>query len=144
VAAAAHLKRKKVDFISDIDVTASDAEQYIYMIPIGITENDNKYAEYIVIDGVVEPVGTWEVDLEKYATKTFIEDNFIKIDSQKDLVNKADIEKLTTISENAEKNIINLVSENFTIDAADRKLELVSIPTTINLSTNTSLLDTFV
>ena len=33
VAAAAHLKRKKVDSISDIDVSASDAEQYIYMIP---------------------------------------------------------------------------------------------------------------
>ena len=144
VAAAAHLKRKKVDSISDINVSASDAEQYIYMVPIGITEDDNKYAEYIVIDGAVEPVGTWEVNLEEYATKTFIEDNFIKIDPQKDLVNKADIEKLATISENAEKNIINLVSENFTIDAADRKLELVSIPTTIDLSTNTSLLNTFI
>jgi hypothetical protein len=77
VAAAAHLKRKKVDFISDIDVSASDAEQYIYMIPIGITENDNKYAEYIVIDGVVEPVGTWEVDLEKYATIDHVQEKYV-------------------------------------------------------------------
>jgi hypothetical protein len=36
VAAAAHLKRKIVDKIEDIDVNADDAEHYIYMVPTGL------------------------------------------------------------------------------------------------------------
>jgi hypothetical protein len=39
------------------------------MVSRGLTEDDNKYYEYILIDGVFEPVGSWEVDLSNYATK---------------------------------------------------------------------------
>ena len=144
VAAAAHLKRKKVSSVSDIDPEAADAEQYIYMVPIGITDDDNKYTEYIVIDGEVEPVGTWEVNLDDYATKQHVQDTYVQKDVGKDLVSLSDIAKLTTVSENAERNIINSVSGNFNIDANDRQLQLVSIPTSLDLSQNTSLLQLFV
>lgn len=64
-----HLKRVKVNSIDDIDVDALDAENYIYMVPNGLTENDDKYNEYMVIDGVLEKVGDWEVSLDNYITE---------------------------------------------------------------------------
>ena len=89
VAAADHLKRKIVDApgigetINDvIDVNAVDADQYIYMIPTGLQESDNKYREYIVIiDGdnrYIEQVGNWEVDLSGYLTVTGAEETYAK------------------------------------------------------------------
>lgn len=80
VAQAAHLKRKEIKSTDEIDLTASDADQYIYMVPSGLLEDDNKYYEYMVIEieitddeGIstktkkVERVGSWEVDLSQYA-----------------------------------------------------------------------------
>ena len=61
------MKRVIVDSVDDIDVDAEDAERYIYMAPSGLLDDDNKYYEYVVIDGVVEQVGSWEVDLSAYA-----------------------------------------------------------------------------
>ena len=46
VAAAPHLKRKKIESLDDINLEADDVEQYIYMLPSGLTEDDNKYYEY--------------------------------------------------------------------------------------------------
>lgn len=67
VAAAAHLKRKIVEKVEDIDPAAEQADQFIYMVPKNMTEDD-KYDEYMVIDGRVERVGSWEIDLGDYAT----------------------------------------------------------------------------
>lgn len=76
VAAAAHLKRKIVESKDAIDVNAADADQYIYMVPSGLTEDSNKYYEYMVLiitdsEGTetrfVEQVGSWDVDLSDYA-----------------------------------------------------------------------------
>lgn len=66
VAAADHLKRKKVDSVDVIDLTAADAGQYIYMVAKEGGKNGDKYDEYMVIDGALEPVGDWAVDLEGY------------------------------------------------------------------------------
>jgi predicted nucleic acid-binding Zn-ribbon protein len=81
---AAHLKRVEVDSLDDIDVSAKNADQFIYMVPSGLQEDDNKYYEYIVIEVEVkdeennvtgtekrvERVGSWEVNLNDYAKKT--------------------------------------------------------------------------
>jgi hypothetical protein len=56
------LKRKEVRSIDEIDINASDAEQYIYMVPSGLTDDDNKYYEYMVIEVEI-------VDSEGIATK---------------------------------------------------------------------------
>lgn len=69
VAAVNHLKRVKVDGLDDIDLTADDADQYIYMVPTGLQEDDDKYDEYMVFEGVLERVGSWEINLNAYATK---------------------------------------------------------------------------
>ena len=64
VTGADHLKRKVVDTLPAID----DADpNTIYMIPSGLQEDDNKYYEWILINGVFEQVGSWEVDLSDYA-----------------------------------------------------------------------------
>lgn len=51
------LQRKKVNSINDIDLNASDAEKYLYMVPSGSSEG-NKYEEYIIIDNAIEKIGT--------------------------------------------------------------------------------------
>jgi hypothetical protein len=80
--ADAGLKRVIKNKVEDIDVNALDAERYIYMVPSGLLEDDNKYYEYVVIDGKVEQVGSWEVDLSAYAKTQ---------DVNKALANKVDI-----------------------------------------------------
>ena len=70
IAAVNHLKRKVANTVEDIDLDAIDAEQYIYMVPTGLQAEDDKYDEYMVIDGVPEKVGSWEVNLEEYAKKS--------------------------------------------------------------------------
>ena len=94
IAAAPHLKRKKVSSKEEIDLAAADADQYIYMIPTGFEGEDNKYDEYIVIEtkviddeGIetvikaIERVGTWEVDLSEYDKKDDVDAIGGKLDS---------------------------------------------------------------
>ena len=66
---ANHLRRKIVKSLDDIYETAEDAHLYIYMVPTGLQEDDDKYDEYVVIDGLLEKVGSWEVDVSNYTTK---------------------------------------------------------------------------
>lgn len=69
VAAADHLKRKIVASTGDIDLKAADAAQYIYMVPKGTADTSDKYDEYMVINGVLEKMGDWKVDLSGYVQK---------------------------------------------------------------------------
>lgn len=69
IAAADHMKRKIVDSTADIDLTAADASQYIYMVKKSTTKTGDKYDEYMVLNGSVEKVGNWEVDLSNYQPK---------------------------------------------------------------------------
>lgn len=66
VAAADHLQRRKVDSVEAIDPAAEGADKYIYMVPKTGGKNGDKYDEYMVLDGAVEPVGDWAVDLSGY------------------------------------------------------------------------------
>lgn len=64
-----HLKRKIVVSPESIDLTAKDADQYIYMAP----NEDGTYDEYMVLEGELEKVGDWKVNLDAYATKEELE-----------------------------------------------------------------------
>lgn len=88
---AAHLKRVILDaptgaqtvedvinqWLTDNEITAA-ADQYIFMIPTGLSYDSNKYYEYIVLVGdngnTVEQVGNWEVDLTDYVSETELAD----------------------------------------------------------------------
>lgn len=137
IAAADHLKRKKVESLDDIDPAAADASQYIYMVPTGLESDDDKYDEYMVIDGIVEKVGSWEVDLSNYATKTELND---KVDKKEDysLVLDSEIVKLSTVDANAEENYVKSVGSEFDVDTSGN-LTLKSIPNNMDLSGNTTI-----
>lgn len=100
------LSRKIVNSVEAIDLTAKDAEQYIYLVP----NNDNTYDEYIVVNGALEKVGDWKTDLSDYVTKaevgTLVNDNFNTVVQEKigDLSgyggeNNTLVEKITEIDD---------------------------------------------
>lgn len=66
VAGAGHLKRRIVDSADAIDTAADDAGQYIYMVAKDGGKSGDMYDEYMVMDGAVERVGDWSVDLSGY------------------------------------------------------------------------------
>lgn len=121
IAAADHLKRITVAGVESINVLADDAEQYIYMVPN--TETGN-YDEYMVIEGEVEKVGDWKIDLANYATK---EDLNKKVDKQDNarLITDEEISKLASIPVEAEENFVKEVSEELKVE--NGKLSVVKI-----------------
>jgi len=87
VAAASHMRRKIVNDITEIDLDAADADLYIYMVPTS-REDSDKYDEYMVItlednDGdevrFIEKIGSWDVNLEDYATKDDLDNKVDKV-----------------------------------------------------------------
>lgn len=60
---AGHLKRQIVDSLPNAGEADADT---IYMIPIPEAEGQNKYTEWMVIEGAWESLGTRDVDLSGY------------------------------------------------------------------------------
>lgn len=75
-----HLKRQIVGSIEEIDLGIPGVENYIFMVPASESKEHNTYDEYMVINGHVEKVGNWEVDLSDYA-------KISDVNSLKDIVN---------------------------------------------------------
>ena len=80
IAGVDHLQRTIVASVDDIDLSAADAGQFIYMVPKTAageetTEGESTetvvdgiaYEEYMVINGALERMGDWKVDLSDYA-----------------------------------------------------------------------------
>lgn len=145
---ADHLRRKIVTATGEIDLNAKDADQYIYMVPNGLQHDDDKYDEYIVIEGKLEKVGDWEVDLTGYYTKVQVDDKIAEAirgatGGESAASVKATLEAYKTANDakvkaletdvaalkkvGAEKNFIASVDTNFTV-GDDRKLVLNDIP----------------
>lgn len=129
IAAAAHLKRKIVkdyasiqEYIDQYD----DAEQYIFMVPNHDSIFDDQYDEYMVITiadtKVIEKVGSWEVNLDDYAKKTELDTKVDKAENQR-LITKEEVDKLASIEHGAEQNVIDSVSNDFSL-GEDKKLTL--------------------
>ena len=121
IAAADHLKRITVAGVESINVLADDAEQYIYMVPN--TETGN-YDEYMVIDGEVEKVGDWKVDLTDYATKEDLNEKVDKQDNAR-LITDEEASKLASNPAEAEENFVKEVSEELKVE--NGKLSVVEI-----------------
>lgn len=148
IVAADHLKRKIVEKFEDIQTyieANEDEDQYIFMVPTGPNDYDNKYLEYIVIDGVIEQVGNWSVDLDDYVTETELTTALgNKVDKAEGygLISDENTAKLISIESGAEKNVINAVDNNFSISTdGNRTLSIVSLPKTVDLSENTSIVN---
>lgn len=137
IAAAGHLKRKIVKDIAEIEQyieNNTDYNEYIFMVPNGPQDYDDKYDEYIVIeefdsDNVslgehIEKVGSWEVKLDDYATKEELKNYIVDPKDGSRLITIAEGNKLAVLNENAEENYIKDVSTDFTVDPEDGKLNL--------------------
>lgn len=136
IAAAPHLRRKIINSIDEINVNAVNADKYIYMVPTGLQDDSNRYYEYIVISitddenvetRVIEKVGSWDINLDNYATLDQLNE---KVDKKEDhsLISTADLLKLSGIASGAEPNVINSVSSEFIIDMINnRQLQIQSV-----------------
>lgn len=151
IAAAGHLKRKKVNSLNEIDVNAADAEQYIYMVLADVSVDGNDiYDEYMVLDGQLEKVGSWDVNLDGYVTEETLEETLKDYASQEsvnllevgkvdklegyELISKANVAKLDTIAANAEPNFIKSVTTDFSVsDEGQLSLNEISISKVTNL-----------
>ena len=125
ISKADHLQRKIVNSLEEINTNAIDAHLYIYMIPTGLQQDDDKYDEYMVINGIIEKVGSWEVDLTNYATKDEVSTKIDK-DENARLMTLAEGNKLATIEQGAQVNLFDELSEHFSIE--NRKLNLNDLP----------------
>ena len=126
IAQADHLKRITVAGIESINVHAQDAEQFIYMVPNVETGN---YDEYMVIDGDIEKVGDWKVDLSDYAkaadVNNALNNKVDKVDNAR-LITEIEAQKLANLKENAEENYVKSISNDFNI--SNGYLSLADIP----------------
>lgn len=102
VAKADHLTRIIVDSLEDIDPETAN-ENAIYMV-----KNDEKYDEYMVVNGALEKLGDWSVDLSDYYTSKEVD------------------EKLEAL-ELGDENFVKSVSADFAVSAAG-KLSLNELP----------------
>ena len=132
VASVSHLKREVFNTILEATAFAEShaetADQYVYMVLNSNSSNENdRYDEYLYVNGSLEKVGSWAVDLSQY----------VKKEAGKSLVSDTEIAKLATVEQGAQKNYIASVSSEFEVDE-NKQLKLVSIPPTLNLNTNNS------
>lgn len=70
VANAEHLKRSIVDTLPEV---ASADTHTIYMVSITGGDGNQKYEEFMLINGVFEKIGDSAVDLTDYTTKTYVD-----------------------------------------------------------------------
>lgn len=126
IANADHLKRQIVEDLPDV---GSADENTIYMKEKVSGSGQNSYDEYMVISGAWELLGNTEVDLTQYVTNAKLTESLeTKVDKVPGsrLMTDAEGTKLTGIQDNAEKNIINSVSAEFTVSEG-RELSLQAI-----------------
>ena len=83
IASVNHLSYKKVGSLEEVNKDATDASRYIYLVPTG-NLSGNLYDEYMVIDNQLEPVGSWEVNLNDYITNdelTAVLENYVTVNT---------------------------------------------------------------
>lgn len=70
IANANHLKYEKV---SALPAVADAATNVIYLVGDSSTAGDNKYEEWMLVDGVFEHIGKFDTDLSGYATISYVD-----------------------------------------------------------------------
>jgi hypothetical protein len=121
-----HLSRKIVTSIADIQIDIDNQidnlERTIYLVPALEGLSQDIYDEYMVINGSIEKMGSWEANLEDYVTKTTFEETLALTATKAELEQKVNVEpgkglsandfttefktKLETLPADAEKNAV--------------------------------------
>lgn len=112
VAKAGHLKYKVVSTTGEIDTSADDADDYIYLVNSNTEEEDNDYDEYMVINNQLEKIGSRTVDLSNYVTKNGTDH----------LMTEAQDAKLAGIHEGATAVGTSAIAGHITINGQDTAL----------------------
>lgn len=108
IANAEHLKRNIVTTLPDV----ADADVHtIYMVEITDGFGNQKYEEFMLIDGVFEKIGDSAVDLTDYATKTEVSTTKSEANAYSDGLNIAMDTRVTSLE--------NLVGEGFSSISED-------------------------
>lgn len=129
------LQRKIVDSLESIDLTAEDAEQYIYMVLKSEGLTNDLYDEYIVLNGKLEFFGSTAVNLADYVkTETF--ENYVEDLQELQKVIYGDeeneVEGLQSIVENFSDNFVTILQYNNEVgDLATLRQQLDKDSTTI-------------
>ena len=129
IASVDHLKRKifesKALAQAFVDENPETADRYIYMVPSGLELDSNRYYEYMVIEGTLEQVGNWEVDLNDYFTedelKAYLEDYYTEDEVTAilaDYAKKTDLEGYYNVEQ-----IDNLLTNYYTFEQVNKLLE---------------------
>ena len=121
VAAADHLGYVIIESTDKIDLTAEDADHYIYLVG-----TEAPYDEYMVINGELEKVGNWSVDLSDYATITYVNTELgkkVNAEEGYSLISAELLAKLENIEAEAEVNFIKSVETvDFTVEETGKLL----------------------
>lgn len=147
VASASHLKRKTFATFEEAQAFAesiSNPDQYIYMIQSEFFVLNDKYDEYLYIDGALEKVGNWEVDLNDYATKAEVNVIDAKVNNLEALLNaKVDKTEVTEVKNNVSKLNTKVTTLEELLGTKADKSEVENIKNnTIDLTSSVSALDT--
>ena len=138
VAGSAHLKRKVVSSVEEIEkyiAENNDGEQYVFMVPTGLQEDANKYNEYILVvftdsEGIetrlIEKVGSWDVNLDNYATKEEVKDLSKLVNNKVDNVIGSRL--MTNEEGNKLASLANIQTVDEHLSLNNGKLSLNNIP----------------
>lgn len=121
IATVDHLKRKIVGSLSEaltfIESNPDTADQYIYMIPVDPALEKDSYDEYMVVEGVLEKVGSWETDLSGYVTDTALTETL-----QDYVLSSTYTGDITTINTNLANKVEKVEGSRLMTEAEGQKL----------------------
>ena len=98
------------------------------MVPVGFSAEDNKYDEYIVINGDLEKVGSWEVDLNGYATTDYVNQELEK------KVDYVEGSRLITAEESAKLEALQLNGEDLQISGNINTSQIIDLKQWLGLN----------
>lgn len=133
-----HLKRVKVESIDDIDTTK---ENYIFMVPTGLQYEDDKYDEYMVIDGVIEKVGAWEVTLDGYITQEQLTNSLTNYVTNNKLNDSLALIETNLANYATKDDLTQGLADKVTNDALTIKLADYATTTNVETAINNAIAD---
>lgn len=113
-----------VDNYSDLPAVAVKGD--VYNVKNADTVHGVKAGDNVAYDGTSWDVLAGTIEMSGYLTKTEAETTYVAKEEGKTLISAELIEKLTNMNADGEKNVINAVSEEFSIDAETRTLSLAT------------------
>ena len=139
VAGASHLRYQVVSSLDDIDVSDADSvSNIVFLVPKSSEDArvDDGYDEYLVNNGALEKIGSWDADLAGYVQD---DDNRLLTMAQKQKLDSIGLneDNQATISASQVGNLADFISNNQLIKSVEAgtfnvtdagELQLVSVP----------------